>query len=69
MIEGVYYGGANEEAKAAVAEGRASPREFRWFTRYCGWSAGQLQVTSGPPSFRFLFYYLLFICFHFLACP
>mmetsp|Transcript_18217 Transcript_18217/g.58916 ORF Transcript_18217/g.58916 Transcript_18217/m.58916 type:complete len:338 (+) Transcript_18217:127-1140(+) len=40
--DGVFMGGF-EAAKRSIAEGRASPDDFRWFTRYAGWGPGQLQ--------------------------
>ncbi len=35
-------GGFNA-ALGAVQSGRAAPRDFKWFSRYAGWSPGQLQ--------------------------
>lgn len=42
IVNGVYMGGFNA-ALGAVQSGRSAPRDFKWFSRYAGWSPGQLQ--------------------------
>mmetsp|Transcript_35714 Transcript_35714/g.47117 ORF Transcript_35714/g.47117 Transcript_35714/m.47117 type:complete len:277 (-) Transcript_35714:272-1102(-) len=41
IMEGLYYGGL-KEALNDVQSGNAQPEEFKFFTKYCGWSPGQL---------------------------
>ncbi|EIE23156.1 DUF179-domain-containing protein [Coccomyxa subellipsoidea C-169] len=42
IIRGINMGGF-DAAKAAVSQGRMPATDFKWFTRYSGWGAGQLQ--------------------------
>lgn len=42
VIDGVFVGGYRN-VKAHVREGRSSPMDYRWFARYSGWGAGQLE--------------------------
>jgi len=42
IMPGLYLGGF-DRAKEAIADGKASVDDFRWFTRYSGWGPGQLE--------------------------
>ncbi|PNH05041.1 hypothetical protein TSOC_008732 [Tetrabaena socialis] len=41
VMKGVYLGGM-DSARDAVEAGRAEAKDFRWFSAYAGWAAGQL---------------------------
>jgi putative transcriptional regulator len=43
IVNGVYMGGF-ESAIRAIKAGNKSSQDFRWFARYAGWGAGQLQA-------------------------
>ncbi|CAM9676366.1 unnamed protein product, partial [Choristocarpus tenellus] len=48
VVKGIRLGGL-KEALEMVNKGRATPEEFKFFSRYTGWSPGQLEaeVRSG----------------------
>jgi putative transcriptional regulator len=43
VVRGVRLGGLRE-ALAKVGEGRASPQDFKFFSKYAGWGPGQLEA-------------------------
>ncbi|CAB1096847.1 unnamed protein product [Ectocarpus sp. CCAP 1310/34] len=43
VVKGLRLGGL-KEALALVAQGRAQPEEFKFFSRYSGWGPGQLEA-------------------------
>lgn len=42
LAEGIFWGGDFETIKALIQDNGVSPRDFRFFIGYAGWSAGQL---------------------------